>query len=168
MKHSMKSILSAILAGLCIVSCVSCDSGDAPATGADSTDTPGTEAVHKEPARADVYVDAAAAEGGDGSETAPFQTITAARDYLRAADKSAVSGGITVHVAPGEYHTDGGLTFTAEDSGTADCPITYVSDEAQGASIRSGVTLDNSAFTALDDADGTQPVLAQIHKYMKK
>lgn len=156
MKHSMKSILSAILAGLCIVSCVSCDSGDAPATGADSTDTPGTEAVHKEPARADVYVDAAAAEGGDGSETAPFQTITAARDYLRAADKSAVSGGITVHVAPGEYHTDGGLTFTAEDSGTADCPITYVSDEAQGASIRSGVTLDNSAFTALDDAEAAR------------
>ena len=47
---------------------------------------------------ADFYVDASAAAGGDGSQTAPFQTIKAAVDAA-----NGVSGPSTVHVASGTY-----------------------------------------------------------------
>ncbi len=158
MKLHLKSVCSAVLAGFLLLNAVSCTSESPvsdPGTSADHVSTDPIPVV-KESARADIYVDASAAPGGDGGESAPFSSLTEARDYLRASDKSAVSGGITVHVAPGEYRTDGGLTFTAEDSGTEDCPIVYLSEEPLAASIRSGVTLDNGAFAPIDETEAAR------------
>ena len=173
MKIHIRSAFSAALAGLFLLNAVSC-TADVPAADAgSSTDTVGTAAVDtapavREPARADVYVDASAAPGGDGTEGSPFASITEARDYLRASDKSAVSGGITVHVAPGEYRNDGALSFTAEDSGTEDCPITYISDVPLAASIRSGVALDNSAFTAIDEGERARLFSPEAGDHIRK
>ena len=47
---------------------------------------------------ADLYVDAAAAAGGDGSQAAPFATIKAAVDAA-----NLLSGASTIHVASGTY-----------------------------------------------------------------
>jgi hypothetical protein len=47
---------------------------------------------------ADLYVDASAAAGGDGSQAAPFATIREAVDAA-----NLLSGASTIHVAPGTY-----------------------------------------------------------------
>ena len=69
---------------------------------------------------ADFYVDASAAAGGDGSPSAPFQTIKAAVDAA-----NGVSGPSTIHVASGTYNITAAsdlvtvlvsnLTITAEN-----------------------------------------------------
>jgi hypothetical protein len=82
----------------------------------------------------DYYVDAAnGSDANSGTADAPFATISQA--------SSLVTAGSTVHVAPGVYAEE--IQTTA--SGTADAPITFVSDTQGGAKIvppTDGVTGD--------------------------
>lgn len=57
----------------------------------------------------------------------PFATITRARDAVRQlkANEGGLKQPITVLIRGGVYRLPETLTFTAEDSGTATCPITY-------------------------------------------
>ncbi len=67
------------------------------------------------------YLSADGCDTAPGTREQPFATWEAARDAVRPfAGKEAV----TVHIAPGEYVAQG-ITFTAQDSGTAECPIVY-------------------------------------------
>ncbi|MBR4941441.1 MAG: right-handed parallel beta-helix repeat-containing protein [Clostridia bacterium] len=101
-----------------------------------------------------LYVDAKAAPNGDGSKTEPFSEISQAQKKIRelkaATDFSA--DGITVVIKDGEYILKEGLNFTAEDSGTEECPITYVSENG-GAILSGGVILSNSDFEPLTDEE---------------
>ncbi len=100
-----------------------------------------------------IYVDSNVETSGDGSESSPFKTIPEAQAKIReikASEEGLPVGGIRVLLATGEYD---GLSFTTEDSGTEDCPITYVSKEKLGASINSGVVLNPSDFVALDASE---------------
>ena len=72
------------------------------------------------------FVDASAAEGGDGSFSHPFKTIQQAKEYVKTLDKSSFSNGINVAIKSGFYYIDEPIVFNEQDSGTADCPITYV------------------------------------------
>ena len=92
-----------------------------------------------------LYVSAGAdASAADGSLEKPFATIEAARDYLRTADKSGYKA-VTVRIGAGNYSIGNALTFTAEDSGTKDCPISYVGEP--GAIVAGGVVLTAGNFT---------------------
>ncbi len=100
-----------------------------------------------------LYVDANAETSGDGSESAPFKTIQEAQAKIRElkANENLPVGGVTVLVKSGQYKLTESLKFTAEDSGTAESPITYVSEEEYGAVLTGGLILSASDFEALND-----------------
>ena len=100
---------------------------------------------------ADFYVAVDGSDDNDGSFAKPFATIERARDAVRAMDMTGKTG-ITVAVKAGEYRFNS-LTFTAEDSGTEDCPITYCAYGDGEVILNAGVTLKPEDF---ENVSGTQ------------
>ena len=94
-----------------------------------------------------LYVSTSGTASGDGSKTNPFASVEAARDAIRQIDKTALDG-INVIIKNGVYIIDEAIAFTAEDSGTESCPVTYIGQE--GATINGGVHITASDFTAPD------------------
>ncbi len=66
-------------------------------------------------------------DGGEGTEAAPFATLPAARDAIRALKQSEglPEGGVTVWVHEGAYEAEETFTLTEEDSGEAARRIVY-------------------------------------------
>ncbi len=98
-----------------------------------------------------IYVDSNAENNGDGSEDSPFKSIPEAQAKIRElkAGEGLPMGGITVLVKDGQYKLDSALTFTEEDSGSEDCPITYVSENEFGAILTGGLILSSKDFEPL-------------------
>ena len=143
-----KRILSLLLALVfCIGTLAACADANEPSN--DTTDTTAQQDV-TEPTESVIYVDANAADGGNGSENAPFKTVAEAQTKIREmkADGTMPDGGVTVLLANGNYEP---IAFTEEDSGTESAPIVYKAAEANGATITGGVTLSADDFVALDD-----------------
>ena len=123
-----------------------------------------------------IYVDANAKDGGNGSEEAPFKTIPEAQAKIREikAGEGLPVGGITVLVKGGEYRLSEPLTFTEEDSGMAESPITYVSESEFGAVLTGGLILSAEDFEPLsaeekarlvDDTAKDKVVKVDLTKY---
>ncbi len=73
-----------------------------------------------------MHVSASAKGRGDGSLAHPFGTLEAARDALRKLRRRGkIRSAVRVLVTPGTYRLQSPLVFTPEDSGTADCPVTW-------------------------------------------
>ncbi|MBR5453012.1 MAG: right-handed parallel beta-helix repeat-containing protein [Clostridia bacterium] len=149
--------LSFLLACLfCAGSLFACSGGNEQADGTTPSDTTAPSESDKWPQVEGtvIYVDASAEEGGDGSKDSPLRSIYEAQEKVRDLKSGTLpEGGITVLFAAGEYSVTDTVNFTAEDSGTEDCPITYMSAEKHGAVFTGGITLDASDFTALDDEE---------------
>ncbi len=94
-----------------------------------------------------VYVATNGKADADGTEKKPYATVEAARDAIREIDKTDLDG-INVIIGKGFYIIDEAIAFTAEDSGTKSCPITYIGEE--GTVINGGVHLTAADFTAPD------------------
>ncbi|MBE6618145.1 MAG: right-handed parallel beta-helix repeat-containing protein [Ruminococcaceae bacterium] len=94
-----------------------------------------------------IYVATNGKNGANGTEKNPLPTIESARDIIRTLDKSDFDG-INVIIKKGIYIIDKAVMFTAEDSGTKSCPITYIGEE--GAVINGGVHLTASDFASPD------------------
>ena len=57
----------------------------------------------------------------------PFATIARARDAIRGMkSKQPLSEPVTVMVRGGTYYLDDTVVFNQKDTGTKDCPITYM------------------------------------------
>ncbi len=123
-----------------------------------------------------LYVDANAETSGDGSESAPFKTIQDAQTKIRElkAGEGLPAGGITVLVRDGEYKLTESLIFTGDDSGTAESPITYVSESEFGAVLTGGVILSANDFEPIsaeekaklvDDTAKEKVVKVDLTKY---
>ena len=99
-----------------------------------------------------IYVDSNAKNNGDGSEAFPFKSIPEAQAKIREikAGEGLPTGGITVLVKDGEYAIAEGLVFTADDSGTAKAPITYVSESEFGAKITGALLLSADDFEPIN------------------
>ncbi len=93
---------------------------------------------------ADFYVAADGSDDNDGSFEKPFATIEKARDVIRTLDKTGRTG-ITVAIKAGNYRVST-LTFTEEDSGTEECPITYCAYGDGEVVLNAGVTLNPADF----------------------
>ncbi|MBQ7983885.1 MAG: hypothetical protein IJ302_09950, partial [Clostridia bacterium] len=132
-------------------------------SGTDVTESAGTTADTADTGIADytvldnpgltIYVDGSAASDGDGTEAAPYRTVTAANEHileLRASD-ALPEGGIRVLVQPGKYYIPEGLNFGTDGYGSEECPIVWESTEAQGAMLYAGAVIDTAAGTALND-----------------
>jgi hypothetical protein len=114
-----------------------------------------------------IYVDANANEGGDGSEKTPFKTITEAQTKIRELKEleGLPVGGIRVLVKDGNYDL---LSFTSEDTGTAESPITYVSENKWGAAIAGGVILSPADFKPLNEEEKSRIIDAEAHNKIMK
>ncbi|MBR5452870.1 MAG: hypothetical protein IKV54_02205, partial [Clostridia bacterium] len=142
----------------CALAFVGC-SGD---TGADTDETPAVDTTaaaedEKWPQTEGtvIYVDGAAEDGGDGSKAAPFKSIPEAQARIREIKngEGLPEGGITVLLASGEYKVTETISFTEEDSGTAESPVRYVSAEKNGAVITGGISIPISDFSPISDEE---------------
>ena len=103
----------------------------------------------------DIYVSADAGGGGDGQHGTPFRTLTEARDFIRAARQANTpdsNDAVVVHIGDGVYRLDTTFELTAEDSGSAEAPVTWRAEHSGQARIQGGITLDASAFQPVVDA----------------
>lgn len=97
------------------------------------------------------------APGGDdaasGAIDAPLATLEGARDRIRAlkGSGSLPAGGATVYLRQGTYQRDASFQLDAQDSGTAEAPITYRSYPGERATLSGGRTLPKDGFTAVTD-----------------
>lgn len=96
----------------------------------------------------DFYVSTKGNDENDGTKESPFLTIERAKEAVRNADKSGKNG-ITVCIEAGEYRVSS-LEFTKEDSGTAECPITYCSYNGEVV-LNGGVTLKQNDFKSVKE-----------------
>ncbi len=101
---------------------------------------------------AEFYVAVDGNDSGKGTKDDPFATFEraklAVRDY-----KTTHTGPITVAFKAGNYGKAGFTFDTALDSGTEDTPITYCAYGDGPVIFDNGVTVPQSAFTKLDEAD---------------
>lgn len=86
------------------------------------------------------FVSASADKNGDGSRENPFNSIEAAKEYIRT-EKYKINEDITVNIAAGEYSLAEPLTFDYEDSGAYGNKIIYKGDETGETLISGGEKL---------------------------
>ena len=103
-----------------------------------------------------------AVDGNDanpGTHQAPFASIEAARDALRALKaEDTLHGPVTVWIRGGVYHRTETFRLSEEDSGTPDAPIAYRAYGTEAVSLVGGRALEASWFAPV-----TQPaVLARL------
>ncbi|MBR2957390.1 MAG: right-handed parallel beta-helix repeat-containing protein, partial [Clostridia bacterium] len=96
----------------------------------------------------DFYVSTRGNDSNSGTKDAPFRTIEKAVEAARNTDKTNKNG-ITVCIEGGEYRVSA-LEFTKEDSGTADCPITYCAIGGE-VILNGGVTLSPDDFKSVSE-----------------
>lgn len=153
-----KRILSLLLACLfCLGSFAACSGGDDPVIDTEPSDTtaPLDSGKWPEVEGTVIYVDSSAAEGGDGTKDAPLQSIPQAQEKIRKikSEDGLPEDGITVLLASGNYVVTDVINFTEEDSGTEECPITYMSAEKNGAVLNGGISLDPADFVHLNEEE---------------
>ena len=102
---------------------------------------------------ADIYVAVDGDDSNPGTLDKPIKTFERARDMVRELKQTKKEGGIKVAFKAGEYGTLDNLTFTPEDAGTAECPITYCKYGDGDVIFRNGVIINENEFTALDDSE---------------
>lgn len=103
----------------------------------------------------EVYVNARAKTGGDGSVSRPFRTPQEARDAVR---KVRADGGlgryerVDVVFAPGDYCLDRTLWLDRRDGGThADAPVVWRAEQPGTARFVGGVRVPTSSFVPVTD-----------------
>ena len=105
-----------------------------------------------------------------GTAKAPFRTLTRARDAVRALkQKGLPAGGVTVLVHGGVHRLPAPLVLGPQDSGTANCPITYAAAPGEcpvlsGGRVIKGLrkSADGSWSTTIPEAAGHKWVFRQL------
>lgn len=82
----------------------------------------------------DLYVSPMGRDTNSGSKSEPLASIAAARDAAR---KYSAKEAVIVHVADGTYYLPETLTFTPQDSGSKEHPVSF-SAETEGGAVLSG------------------------------
>jgi len=99
-----------------------------------------------------IYVATDGDDANPGTRRAPLRTLEAARGKVRALKQAGPlpQGGLTVELAPGRYTMCRPLALTAEDSGTAESPVTYRARPGAHVVLDGGRML--TAWTRVTDA----------------
>ena len=106
---------------------------------------------------AEFYIAPSGSDSNPGTEAAPFASLGAARDAVRAVG----AGPHTVSLHDGVYVHEASVAFAAEDSGTADAPVTYRAVNAGGARIQGGHVLSAASFAAVGEDHARVPEAAR-------
>lgn len=98
----------------------------------------------EKPAGAEFFVSPAGDDANPGTVEKPFRSLVRARDAVRAMKKEA--GGtlrqpVTVFLRDGAHSITEPLVLGPEDSGTADCPVTFAAYQGEQAVIDGGRTI---------------------------
>ena len=101
---------------------------------------------------ADFYVAVDGDDTNPGTLDRPFATFERARDAVRELKETKTTGTIKVAFKAGEY---GNLTvsLTEEDSGSAECPITYCAYGDGDVVFTNGESIKLEDFVKIDDAE---------------
>ena len=98
-----------------------------------------------------VYVCPGGNDKNPGTLSAPFKTIEAARDHVRALSKSdRFSGGLNVIIKSGDYIVPAGLKFNKLDSGTPSCPVSYIAERGAKVNLIAGKLLNSELLKPLN------------------
>ena len=101
---------------------------------------------------ADFYVAVDGSDSNPGTLEKPFASFEKARDAVREL-KETKNGAIKVAFKAGNYGTLDNITFTAEDSGTAEAPITYCKYGDGPVVFTNGIKIPASSFKPVDESD---------------
>lgn len=104
---------------------------------------PGSQQAHAEmdldqkpnPESREFYVSPAGNDPNPGTETLPFATLSRAQQAVRHAKRQ---GPIHVWIRKGSYYLESTFTFTPEDSGTFESPVTYAAQPGEKVLISGG------------------------------
>ncbi|WP_241681259.1 Ig-like domain-containing protein [Pseudactinotalea terrae] len=110
------------------------------------------------PAQADtppltLYIAPSGDDSSSGTLEEPLQTLEGARDAIRThrADGTLPDGPVTVYLREGSYYRTQSFELGAEDSGTAESPVTYASYPGETARLTGGLELDRDDFAPVTD-----------------
>jgi len=126
-----------------------------------------------EPYGAELFVDPAAPPGGDGSSTAPFQTMVQARERVQALRATGLpENGVVVWLAAGSYPLESSVVIGASASGETGKPVVFRGRGGGITRLTGGRSIPVSAFHAaspttprwsdLDEAARPQIVVADL------
>ncbi|MBQ8524311.1 MAG: S-layer homology domain-containing protein [Clostridia bacterium] len=100
---------------------------------------------------ADIYVAVDGDDNNPGTLDKPIATFERARDMVREMDKTGRDG-IKVAFKAGNYGSLD-ISFAKNDSGTAECPITYCAYGDGDVVFMNGIELYGSDFAPIDESD---------------
>lgn len=101
-------------------------------------------------------------DGNKGTIDAPFATLSQAKAAVRSA--RSIGKPITVYFKAGTYDIDGSTAFTAEDSGTAEAPITYKAYGDGKVWFKGSVSIPSSAIKKVTDEKILDRVISDFAK----
>ena len=111
------------------------------------------------------FVSLEGSDSNNGTIDAPFRTLEAARDAVRAMKRTdgLPLGGVRISIREGVYALTQGFELNSEDSGTAESPIIYEAYNGEDVHFVGGVTIPSSLFQPLSNrrAMAKIPVAAQ-------
>ncbi len=115
--------------------------------------------VAKEPTQ--IYVALNGNDAAAGTIDAPINTLTEAKNRVRALKKSQGDSfqGVTVYLREGLYRIPSTLSFGEEDSGYEDAPVIYTAYENETVRFTNGNILNPKAFSPVTD----KQVLKRLH-----
>ncbi len=99
----------------------------------------------------ELYVSISGADKGDGSSAHPFQSLTQARDALRALRRGGQAGPVTVWLRGGTYRLRESFVLTPEDGGCADAPVTYRACPGEEVRLNGGIAIPSEALRPVRD-----------------
>jgi len=116
---------------------------------------------------ADVYVATDGNDSNDGKTVnTPIKSFAKAKELVRDLKKTATDE-IKVAFKAGDYGILDNLTFTADDSGSAEVPVTYCAYGDGEVYFTNGIYIKNSEFKPIDEADKKFFAEASYDKIMK-
>ena len=94
----------------------------------------------------DLHVSVDGKDSNSGSAGSPFATMQGAQKVVRSHIASGLKEPVTVIIHGGAYYLDAPLALTPEDSGTAECPITWRAAEGEKVVLSGGVRIDGACI----------------------
>ena len=101
---------------------------------------------------ADFYVAVDGDDSADGTFEHPFATFARAKEAVRELKKTKTSE-IKVAFMAGNYGELDNLTFTSEDSGSEEAPITYCAYGDGDVTFSNGISIPEERFNPIEDSD---------------
>ncbi|MHB8972148.1 MAG: right-handed parallel beta-helix repeat-containing protein [Pirellulaceae bacterium] len=102
---------------------------------------------------AELYVSTTGNDANSGTEAQPFATLERARDAMRQLKQARpLQEPLTVFARGGTYRISTSLVLAAQDSGTADTPVTWQAAAGEEVRFCGGPVLSTDTFSPVTDA----------------